>query len=54
MLNAWKAVWTVGVVLSVTVIVKFDVPVLVGVPLIAQLEVFRNNPVGRGPVTAKL
>ncbi len=34
---------------SVTWIVKFDVPAVVGVPLIAPVEAFRLSPPGRVP-----
>ena len=49
------AVFVVGVSESVTVTVKFVVPAVLGVPEIAPVAPFRNNPVGRDPVvTAQL
>ena len=48
MLRGADAVWAVGVSESVTMTVKFDVPVAVGVPVIVPLE-FSVNPAGRLP-----
>jgi hypothetical protein len=44
------AVCAVGVSESVTVTVKFDGPAVVGVPEIAPVELFRDNPPGKLPV----
>ena len=43
------AVWAVGLVLSVTFAVKVEVPVVVGVPLMAPFAA-SVKPVGRAPV----
>jgi hypothetical protein len=48
--RAWLAVCWVGVLLSVNVTVRGNVPLAVGVPAIAPVEEFRVNPAGRAPV----
>jgi hypothetical protein len=44
--SAWSSK---AVLASVTLIVKFDVPATVGVPVIAPVEAFNVNPVGSVP-----
>ena len=41
---------TAGISESVTIMVKFDVPVAVGVPLIAPVAAFNVNPAGKVPL----
>jgi hypothetical protein len=41
-----------GLLESVTVTVKLEVPELVGVPVIAPLEALRLNPAGREPLVS--
>lgn len=50
MLRFAVAVFAVGVSESVTVTVKFDVPAVVGVPLIAPVLELSISPVGNDPV----
>jgi hypothetical protein len=49
MLSCRDAVWAVGVLESVTVTVKFDVPVAVGVPEITPVEESGDKPAGSVP-----
>jgi hypothetical protein len=48
--SAFVAVPAVGLVESVTFTVKLNVPVVVGVPVIAPVEVFSERPLGNEPV----
>ena len=41
--------WTVGLLASVTLTVKFDVCAVVGVPVSAPVEPFRDSPAGSPP-----
>jgi hypothetical protein len=48
-LSCLLAVWCVGVVESVAVTVKVEVPAAVGVPEIAPVDALRFNPAGNVP-----
>jgi hypothetical protein len=48
--SAFVPVPAVGVVESVTLTVKLNVPVVVGVPVIAPVEAFSERPLGNEPV----
>jgi hypothetical protein len=50
MAKAWLAVWGTGVVESVTITVKSNVPAVVGVPETVPVELPMVSPGGRDPV----